>query len=97
MKNFSTRFILLILLVVVGPTIQEMVIGTQQKANLSAPISDIEESKFENESEESEGQLICSLLKYFKYFMLPLQFSFKASVLCVSLTDTIVLPPPQLK
>lgn len=96
MKNFNIRFILLVLLVVVGPTIQKMVIGTQQRAHLSAPISNVEESKLENETEESDGQLIYSFLKYFKHVKLPSQFTFQASFLFFSLADNIVLPPPQL-
>lgn len=96
MKNFSIRFIILLLLVVVGPTIQKMVIGTQQKAHLSAPISDVEESNFENESEKSDGQLICSFLKSFKHFTSPFQFTFQALFLFFSLPSNIVLPPPQL-
>lgn len=95
MKNFSIRFIILILLVVVGPTIQKIVIGTQQKAHLSAPISDVEESNLENESEESDGQLTCLFLKYFKHLKSPLQFSYQTSALCFSLADAIVSPPPQ--
>lgn len=96
MKNFNIRFILLVLLVVVGPTIQNMVLGAQQRAHVSIPISDVEESKFENETEEPAGQIICSFLKYFKHLKLSPQFTFQASFLFFSLTDTIVLPPPQL-
>ena len=96
MKNFSILFIILILLVVVGPTIQKMVIGTQQKAHLSSCISDADQSSSEEESEESDGQFICSFLKYSKHLKLPLQFSYKALTLCSSLADNIVEPPPQL-
>ena len=95
MKNFSIRFILLILLVVAGPTIQKMVLETQQKDQLSAPISDLEEPNFENESEESDGQFICLFLKYFKSLKLPIQSSFLALIPCCNLAETIVLPPPQ--
>ncbi|RRG22212.1 hypothetical protein DWB61_08380 [Ancylomarina euxinus] len=95
MKNFSIRFILLILLVVIVPTIQKMVLGTQQKAQLSTPISDLEESKFENDYEEPDSQFICSFLKFFKHFKLPNQFSYKVSALSHSLADSILLPPPQ--
>lgn len=95
MKNFSIRFILLILLVVVSPTIQKMIIGTQQKAHLSSLISDAEQSSFEDESDESDGQFICSFFKYSIHLKLPLQFSYQASTLCCSLAVNIVEPPPQ--
>jgi len=95
MKNFSIRLILLVLLVFVGPTIQEMVAGSQQKGHLSTPISDTEQSSFEDESEELDGQLICSFLKFFKNIKLPQQFTLQVSFRFFSLTDKIVLPPPQ--
>jgi len=96
MKNYSIRLILLVLLVFVGPTIQEMLVGSQQKGHFSTPISDTEQASFEEESEELNGQLICSFFMFFKHIKLPQQFTFQASFRFFRLTDKIVLPPPQL-
>jgi len=96
MKNFSIRLILLVLLVFVGPTIHEMVEGTKQKGHLSVPISDTEQSSFDDESEGSDGQPTCSFLDLFKHSKPSSQFTFQASNLYFSLADNIVLPPPQL-
>ncbi len=96
MKNLSIRFILLVLLVFVGPTIQEMIVETQQKGQLNTPVSDTEQSSLEDESEAYDGQFICSFLKTFKDFNLRSPFTFQASDLGFSLPDNIVLPPPKL-
>jgi len=97
MKNFSIRLILLVLLVFVGPTIQEMVEGSQQKGHLSAPVSDTEQSSSENEPEGFNGLIVSSFLKFFKHIKLPPQDNYQVSFRFFSLTDTIVLPPPQLQ
>jgi len=96
MKNLSIRFILLVLLVFVGPTIQGMIVETQQKGQVNVPISDTEQSSLDDELEGFDGQFICSLLKSSKHFNLPSPFRFQASDLSFSLPDNIVLPPPKL-
>lgn len=97
MKNFSIRLILLVLLVVAGPTIQKMVVESQQKGHINVPVSDAEQSSFEEENIESDGQIICPFLNSIEHFKLQLPFNFQAALLFVSLTDNIVLPPPKLK
>lgn len=96
MKKFSTRLILLILLFVVGPIIQKKVMGIQQKGNISAPISESDESSFNDEKEECDCLVICPLQKSFNCLTLQFPFSFLASILFFSTPDNIVLPPPQL-
>jgi hypothetical protein len=95
MKHFSTRFILLIILVVVGPAIQKMVMEIQQKDHISVPVPQAEESSVDEEKEECDCLVICPLLKSFKHFKLQFSFSSQTPFLFFSLPDNIVLPPPK--
>tara|TARA_R110001583_G_scaffold50403_2_gene157324 strand:- start:18568 stop:18855 length:288 start_codon:yes stop_codon:yes gene_type:complete len=94
MKNFSTRLILIALLFVVGPTIHKIVMAKQQKDAIYIPISEADQSSLEEENEEYEGQVACSLPDYIKLYYKQISFTIRASLFPLSLADTSFSPPP---
>ena len=94
MKNFNTRLILIALLFVVGPTIHKIVMVKQQKGAVCTPIPEADQSSFEEENEESEGQFTCSLPDYVKLYYKQIPFTIRALILPLSLADTSFSPPP---
>ncbi len=94
MKNFSTHLILIALLFVVGPTIHKMVMAKQQKGTICAPISEADQSSFNEENEESEDQSTCTLPNSIKLFHKQISFTIRALIFPLILTDASFLPPP---
>lgn len=95
MKNISIRLILLVLLVVVGPTIQKKVMGIQQKGNICMPNSDTDQLSLDEEKHECDYMLTC--LPFKSLISLRALFSCvpEISLLQFSLPEKIVLPPPK--
>lgn len=94
MKNFSNRLILIALLFVVGPTIHKIVTAKQQKDTMYTPISEADQSSFEEETEETDGHVICTLPYSTKRFHKQISFTIRASLLPLSLADNSFSPPP---
>ncbi|MRT92946.1 hypothetical protein [Ancylomarina sp. 16SWW S1-10-2] len=94
MKNYSIQLILIALLFVVGPTIHKMVMAQQQKADIYMPISDADQSSFEDENEESGNQLISTLPNSMKLFHKQISISIRVLLFPLSIADTSFLPPP---
>ena len=94
MKNFSIHLILIALLFVVGPTIHKMVMAKQQKATVCTPISEADQSSFENENDESGNQLVCILPDSMNLFHKQISSSISALLLPLSIADTSFLPHP---
>ncbi len=95
MRNFSIRLILLLTLIVVGPTIQKIIIGFQQKGQVCAPISEVPQSSIEGDKDEIDGKIISIFIQNMKSFIQRFPFNIQASIQCYNITHHIFLPPPQ--
>lgn len=94
MKNFSTQLILIALLFVVGPTIHKMVMAKQQKGTICAPISEIDQSSFDEETENSEYLETYLSQNLTTYFHKQISFRIETYHLPLSLADKSFSPPP---
>jgi len=94
MKNFSTQLILIALLFVVGPTIHKMVMAKQQKGTICAPISEIDQSSFDEETENSEYLETYLSQNLTTYFHKQISFRIETYHLPISLADKSFSPPP---
>lgn len=97
MKKFSIRLILIVLLLVGGPTVLNMVMEFQEKEHLSTPISDTDQTSFDDETEECDSWGTSPYLKPIKYFTSKVPATFCSQVLIFSRPNIIILPPPKIK
>jgi len=84
------------LLIVVVPTIQKIVLDTQNKSTVAVPFSDADESALEEETEECDNLEIHFDQQFYRYFTTQLSSPFQASCLLFKLPDNIILPPPKI-
>jgi len=95
MENISIRLILLVLLIVVGPTIQNKVIGIQQKGCISMPNSDADQSSSEEDKQQCDYMVTIQFFRSLVSHVSQSSFIRENSLLQFILPENIVLPPPK--
>jgi len=97
MENISIHLILLVLLIVVGPTIHKKVMGIQQNGYISMPNSDTDQSSTEEDKQQCDYILTVQSLKSLISYVAQSSSIRENSLLQFILPENIVLPPPKFQ